>query len=121
MNKAVAYADVLDRLVAESIACCPDTWAQGRLCIEADEIRILCRIDGHGAPGTASISEALRDLVDELYVRMDRHGDTWVEAVIEFRRDGDCEGRRTWFRYSRSAKVAADARRPWWKRVVGGD
>ena len=115
MDKLEEYSDVMNRLVAEAIACTPEEWSHGKLSIEADGVRINYKLKNDSDPGAASISEKLRDLIDELYVRMDRHGDTWVGAVIDFQLDGDRVKLQTSFQYSQVATPTPSTKKPWWK------
>lgn len=115
MNKLDEYSDVMNRLVAETVACTPEEWSRGTLTIESDGVRINYRLKNEGEPGTASISELLRDLIDELYIRMDRHGDTWIEAVVDFRLNGEKVGIETSFKYAQESVPTPLSKKPWWK------
>ncbi len=115
MNKLDEYTDVLSRLVAETVACTPGEWSRGRLTIVADGVRINYKLKNEGEPGTASISELLRDLIDELYVRMDSHGDTWVEANLDFRLDGEKIEHQSSFKYVETSVSTPPPKKPWWK------
>lgn len=45
----------------------------------------------------AVISETLRTLIDEFYIRMARRGEAWTQAVVSFHRDGNSVGFKTSF------------------------
>jgi hypothetical protein len=83
-NKLDQYSDVLLRLLREAIACTPQEWTKGTLTIDCDGVRINYKLKNGEQPGLASISESLRDLIDELYVKMADQGDKWVQATLSF-------------------------------------
>lgn len=92
MNKLDEYNDITQRLVSETVACCPESWEKGSLTIQSDGVKITYQLKNSDHPDKASISELLRDLIDELYVRMSRHGDVWTEAdVTWFRENNNCK------------------------------
>lgn len=83
-NKLDQYNDVLTRLLQEAIACTPQEWTKGTLTIDCDGVKINYKLKNDEQPGLASISESLRDLIDEMYVRMANQGDKWVQATLSF-------------------------------------
>lgn len=83
-NKLDQYGDILLRLLREAIACTPQEWTKGTLTIDCDGMRINYRLKNDEQPGLASISESLRDLIDELYVGMEAQGDKWTQATLSF-------------------------------------
>lgn len=83
-GKLDEYNDILDRLVREIVACTPSEWTNGTLTIDCDGTRINYKLKNPDQPGAASISEKLRDLIDEFYVHMAQNGDRWTEAVVTF-------------------------------------
>ena len=90
MNKFEQQAEVLNRLVPEMISCVPKEWTKGTLTIDCvDGVHITYKLKNEEEPGTASISEELRDLIDELYVRDMDNGNTWAKAVISYQENGD--------------------------------
>jgi len=92
MDKLHEYNDITSRLMSETVACCPGQWDRGVLTIQSDGIGITYQLKNPDHPDKASISELLRDLIDELYVRMARHGDAWTEATASWWREGnDCK------------------------------
>ena len=115
MEKLQEYGEIVNRLVEEAVACVPETWTHGTLTIETDGHRIDYRLKNDDEPGKAAISEALRDLIDELYVRMNAHGDTWTQAVLDFRIVGDSVKIQTSFEYASAPAAAAVAKKPWWR------
>lgn len=131
MDKFEECDDVLGRLVPETVSCTPAEWDHGTLTIDCDGRRIDYKLKNEEQPGTARISEALRTLCEELYVRMSRHGDTWTQAVITFKCEGDEVEFETAFQYAPDAQatpstpvpetpafLAPAAKKPWWK--IGG-
>lgn len=88
MEKFDAYSDVLARLVEETVRCCPAEWTYGVLSIESDGSRINYSLKNSEESSKASISEKLRDLIDEFYVKMAQGGDVWIGAQVKWRRDG---------------------------------
>ncbi len=108
MDKLDEYNDITSRLLAETVACCPPTWDRGVLAMQSDGIKLTYQLKNSDHPDKASISELLRELIDELYVRMARHGDTWTEAAATWWRDGDdCKFNVTYM-YPKSKNS------PWW-------
>lgn len=115
-EKFEQYTDVLNRLVSETIFCTPQEWTKGTLTIVTDGARIDYKLKNEDEPGIAQISEVLRDLIDELYVRMNHHGDTWVEAKISFFQSGNGAKFDTKFKYaSKSEPICNPVSKPWWK------
>jgi hypothetical protein len=113
-NKFDQYTDVINRLVAETVACTPEGWAQGSLTIECDGNRINYKLKSAEYPGLAVISDELRGLAEELYVTMADNGEVWGQATIKFSLDGDKVSFDTAFEYSHKS-AALPAKRPWWK------
>jgi hypothetical protein len=83
------YTDVITRLVREMVTCTPEDWKRGILTIESDGTRINYRLKNEESSYKATISEKLRDLIDELYVRMAQGGNVWTRAVVTFWQEGD--------------------------------
>jgi hypothetical protein len=114
-DKLNDYSDVLTRLVPEMVACTPPSWNKGSLAIECDGQRLNYKLKNEEQPDKASINDTLRGLIDELYVRMDRQGDTWIQAVVDFWMEGDEVNFKTAFTYVDTKPKASARRRPWWK------
>lgn len=108
-DKLDPYTGVLTRLLQETIACTPSKWTRGTLTIDCDGAQINYKLKSADQPGMASISESLRDLIDELYVRMAHHGDKWVQATISFYQENDSWKYDVDFAYDKTA-VAAGVR-----------
>ncbi len=90
MDKFQQQADVLTRLISEMVLCIPKEWTKGSLTIDCvDGVHITYKLKSEGEPGTASISEKLRDLIDEMYVRDMESGNFWIKAKISFQINGD--------------------------------
>ena len=87
--KLEKYSEVLNALVAESIACSPTSWQFGTLTVDCDGLAINYRLKSEADDNKARISGQLRLLCEELYVVMRQGGDTWTEAVINFLREDD--------------------------------
>src|SRR5689334_3348970 len=116
MDKLEEYSDVTTRLVSETVACTPEGWDHGTLTIDCDGTRIHYKLKNEKQPGVAVISESLRGLIDELYVRMCRHGDIWTQAIITFHRERDEIKFSNSFEYGNAATPASTppARKKWW-------
>ena len=99
-NDFAQYSDVLQRLALETVHCCPQNWTQGALRIESDGVRIDYALKNESEDGSAVISELLRDLIDELYVRMAQNGHQWSECVMSYKREGDDVSFDTQFTYA---------------------
>ena len=112
-DKLAVYSDVVTRLMTETVACSPPEWTRGTLFIETDGVQINYRLKNEDEPGKAAISEKLRDLIDELYVRMSSNGDKWQEAAFSFWREGDDLKFKSNFTYDR--QQALPESKPWWK------
>jgi hypothetical protein len=119
MGTIEQYSEVLTRLVTEMVYCVPSEWQHGALTIESDGVRINYQLKAEDQPGKATISEKLRDLIDELYVRMAHNGSAWVEAIVSFTRTDGKVSFNTSFKYSKSTEPSAPAKKPWWKFGVG--
>lgn len=119
-NKLEQYNDILTRLLKEAITCTPQEWTKGTLTIDCDGVRINYKLKNDEQPGLASISETLRDLIDELYVRMAHQGDKWVQATLFFFQEDGSWKFNVNFQYAK-AEAAPDALRrkpetkPKWK------
>lgn len=115
-DKFDQYTDVLNRLVPEIVACTPQEWTKGNLSISSDGTRIDYTLKNEEQPETAAISEKLRDLIDELYVRMAHHGDTWTEATISFFQEGGDLKFNTAFKYVKGEHQDTSTKsKPRWK------
>ena len=99
-NDFEQYADVLQRLVGEVLSCCPPNWSNGALRIESDGVRIDYALKNDSEEGSAVISDLLRDLIDELYVRMMQNGHQWTECTVSYKREGGEINFDTQFSYS---------------------
>lgn len=84
-----AMGEVLTRLVHEMVACSPPSWNRGVLTIQSDGVRITYQLRNEGHADRAAISDALRTIIDELYVSMAERRQVWRSARIEFTRNGD--------------------------------
>ncbi len=125
MNKLEEYNDIIQRLVAETVSCTPAEWDHATLTIDCDGRRIDYKLKNAEQPGSALISEALRTLTEELYVRMSRQGDTWTQAVVTFNRKGDDVSFDTSFEYAQASSPSLlpeptpaqkpAVKKPWWK------
>jgi hypothetical protein len=110
------YTDVLTRLVSEIVSCTPHEWTKGVLTIESDGVRINYKLKNEEQPGSAIISEKLRDLIDELYVRMASFGEAWTQAVVSFYQEDDDLKFNTSFQYATLANTPTKKQeKPWWK------
>ncbi|WP_203142919.1 hypothetical protein [Marinobacter mangrovi] len=116
-DKLEQYSDVITRLVSEAVACTPQEWTRGTLTIECDGTRIDYKLKNEDQPGKALISEKLRDLIDELYVRMAHSGDAWTQAVVTFFQEGDDGKFNTSFQYAKTPPASSTSakKKPWWK------
>ena len=99
------------------VACTPQEWTKGTLTIDCDGTRVDYKLKNQDQPGMAAISEKLRDLIDELYVRMSHQGDTWTQAIISFTQEGGNCKFNTSFQYAQSEQMPPStlAKKPWWK------
>jgi len=107
MDKFDEYTDVLNRLVSETLRCTPTTWTHGTLTIDCDGTRIEYKLKNEHEAGAAVISETLRTLIDEFYVRMARRGEPWTQAVVSFQRDGGKVNFNTTFQRTSTPITAA--------------
>lgn len=124
MSTIEDYSEILTRLVTEVVSCVPAEWSHGALTIESDGVRINYKLQAEDQPGQAVISEKLRDLIDELYVRMAQHGNAWVGANVSFTRTDGKITFNTSFEHNRPEPppdtVKPDTvKTPWWKRGKG--
>lgn len=115
MGSIDEYSEVITRLVTEVVNCVPAEWTHGTLTIESDGVQINYRLKAEDQPGAATISEKLRDLIDELYVRMARKGNVWVEATVSFTRQDGKVSFNTSFKHNKAPTSPAPAKRAWWK------
>jgi hypothetical protein len=100
MEKLEEYNDVTTRIVSETIACTPEEWTHGTLTIDCDGTRIDYKLKNAEQPGMAVISNTLRSLCEELYVRMARHGNRWTQATITFEVEDGKASFKNSFRYA---------------------
>ena len=115
MNTIDEYSEVITRLVTEVIQCVPDEWTHGTLTIESNGVSINYKLKAEDQPGKALISETLRDLIDELYVRMAQHGNAWVEATVSFTKVDGKVSFNTSFKHEKAKPPVVQAKKPWWK------
>jgi hypothetical protein len=117
VHKVEEYADVLRRLVAETVACTPPSWTRGTLTIVSDGQRLEYKLKNEDEPEKASLSDELRGLIDEMYVRMAQYGDEWTQAVITFEVNGDDVKFDTAYTYADDgpAPPAPPPKKPWWR------
>ena len=109
MDKLNQYNDITSRLIEGTVACCPMTWDRGVLSIQSDGIQMTYQLKNADHPNEAVISESLKDLIDELYVRMASRGDAWTEAAATWWRDGEgCK-------FNVEYVYLASKKSPWWK------
>lgn len=116
-DKLEQYSDVITRLVSETVACTPQEWTRGTLTIECEGTRIDYKLKNEDQPGKALISEKLRDLIDELYVRMAHSGGAWTQAVVTFFQEGDNCKFHTSFQYAKTPPTSSTSakKKSWWK------
>lgn len=115
-DKLDLYSDVITRLASETVACSPGSWDRGLLSIQSDGFRLTYQLQNEGHADRASISETLRDLIDELYVRMDHAGEVWTGARLTWWREGEDTNFDIRFDYpEQNAATEPGTRRPWWK------
>ena len=115
-DKLDEYSDILLRLVSETVACSPREWSKGALTIDSDGTRIDYKLKNEDYSSKAQISEKLRDLIDEFYVRMSRRGEIWTQAVVSFRRENGEVKFDTAFTYPKAVtKPDLLAKKQWWK------
>jgi hypothetical protein len=119
-NKLDRHTDVLTRLLKETIACTPHGWTRGTLTIDCDGVKINYKLKNDEQPGLASISERLRDLIDEFYVRMAHQDDKWVQATLSFFQENSFWKYNVNFKYVKGVAesenaVATPEAKPKWK------
>jgi ribosome-associated toxin RatA of RatAB toxin-antitoxin module len=100
MDKLEQYSDVIPRLVQETIACSPGTWTHGTLFVQSDGVRLTYQLKNDASPDRASISDELRNLIEELYMRMRSNQDVWTGASVSWTRNGDDAQFKLSFDYS---------------------
>lgn len=83
-DKLESYSDIINRLAEETVACSPETWALGTLFMQCDGERLTYQLRSEASAERASISELLRDLIDELYSRMHANGEGWTSAELSW-------------------------------------
>jgi hypothetical protein len=115
MDKLDKYPDVLTRLVRETVHCSPAEWTSGTLTVDCDGTRINYKLKNESEPGTAVISEKLRTLIDEFYVRMSQAGDVWTQAIVSFSRNGNALDFNTQFQYAKR-EIATKSRWKFWEK-----
>jgi len=117
VDKLDEYNDILTRLIRETVACTPVEWTKGTLTIDCDGTRINYKLKNPDQLGAASISENLRDLIDEFYVRMAQHGERWTQAVVSFTQESGEVKFDTKFSYASQPQETRPAAtsKPRWK------
>jgi hypothetical protein len=124
-GKFEAYTDVMARLVGETVRCSPSSWNRGMLAIQCDGVRLDYQLKSDDNADRAVIGDALRGLIEELYVRMRNAGDMWREAHVHWWREDGATKYKIDFTYDEAAPkappVAGDiAGNPvgkrWWRR-----
>jgi hypothetical protein len=110
--KLDGYTDVITRLAGETVKCSPVSWRRAMLSIQCDGTRITYQLKSDDSPEKGAISEALRDQIDELYVRMRNAGDTWKEAYLHWWREDDDLKFKIDFSYDKSNPAEASSPEP---------
>ena len=109
------YAEALNALAAETLACVPPSWTRATLTIDCDGRAINYSLKNVHEPDKASISAALRSACERLYVTMARDGDAWRQAVLALERADGAWKLSTTFDYEHGSDepgiAAAKARR----------
>jgi hypothetical protein len=109
-GKLDRYGDILQRLADETVACSPTRWERGELAIASDGKRLSYRLHNEGHPDRATLSETLRALIDQLYVKMRRDGDRWDAARLRWWIEGGAIRFETRFDYPQTPPP----KRRWW-------
>lgn len=117
--KLDGYTDVISRLAGETVKCSPASWHRAMLSIQCDGTRITYQLKSDDSPEKGAISEALRDQIDELYVRMRNAGDVWKEAYLHWWREDDDLKFKIDFSYDKADPAEASIPEPedkkrWW-------
>ena len=117
--KLDGYTDVISRLAGETVRCSPASWHRAMLSIQCDGTRITYQLKSDDSSEKGVISEALRDQIDELYVRMRNAGDIWKEAYLHWWREDDDLKFKIDFSYDKPSPAEADTPEPeekkrWW-------
>lgn len=107
--------DIIPRLAGETVRCSPETWERGTLSMQSDGVRLTYQLKSENHPDRALISELLRDLIDELYVRMSAERDAWVGATLDWWRESDGLKYNIDFDYPPKVKEPPSGKRSsWW-------
>ncbi len=118
MSTIEQYSEVITRLVTEVIQCVPREWQHGTLTMNCDGQRLTYSLLAEDQPGKALLSEHLRDLIDELYVRMAQHNNAWEQSVVTFERKNGEVSFNTSFRHANSQSPTvpstAKPKKRWW-------
>ena len=112
------YSEIITRLVTEVLQCVPREWQHGTLTMNCDGERLTYSLLAGDQPGKAELSEKLRDLIDELYVRMAQNGSAWEQSVVKFERKASGEvSFETSFRHGDQPATDTPAAKPrkWWR------
>jgi len=117
MSTIEQYSEVITRLVNEVLQCTPREWQHGTLTMSCDGERLTYSLLAPDQPGKAVLSERLRDLIDELYVRMAQHGSAWEQSVVMFKRNNGEVSFNTSFKHPQPAtgNAATKSKKRWWK------
>jgi hypothetical protein len=122
MSTIEQYSEIITRLVTEVLQCVPREWQHGTLTMNSDGKRLTYNLRAEDQPGKAVLSEHLRDLIDELYVRMAQHGNAWEQCVVTFKRSNGKVTFDTSFRHGQPGAPApepapgAKPKKSWWSR-----
>ena len=108
------YSDVLQRLVYEIEACSPPLWERGELSIQSDGAQLSYGLRNEGHPDRATLTDELRELIEEIFARMRDGGDGWKSARIRWWIEGGAIRCDPSFDYT--GEAAAARKKSWWKR-----
>ena len=108
------YNNILNNLVAECVACSPESWHAGTLTIDCDGNAINYKLKNDTDENRAELSDELRQYCEELYVVMRQNGDIWVQSVVSYFKKDESWSFKVDFTYD-NANAPEITKKPWWK------
>ncbi len=112
MDRFQRQTEIMTRLFSEILYCIPEEWTKGQLIIDCTDGKFITyKLKNEAEPGTASISEDLRNLIDEMYLFDMSSGQRWAQAVMSFRKDQEGFSFNTSYSYPPVVPRA----KPFWK------
>jgi len=87
--KIAVYTEILQDLVAEALACSPESWDEGILWIQNGSPKLRATLKSSSSAELAEVSPNLYGFCQDLEAAFRGNNEFWSEARVYFFHDGD--------------------------------